>query len=84
MLFIGWEDFTNILYRLAPSELSDWIYFVADIFNTLHLFLLVHPPSCGILQDRSFAQRLAGYYDSTIPILQEKWHLYKGMASREK
>ena len=63
--------------RLAPEELADWILFVADIFNTLHIFLLVHPPSCRVFQTRNFAQHLAGYYDSIIPVLQDKWHLLK-------
>ena len=73
-----------MLYRLAPSELTDRILFVADIFNTFHIFLLVHPSSCDVLQNRSFAQRLAGYYDSIIPILQDKWCHLKGVASRDK
>ena len=70
--------------RLAPSELTDWILFVADIFNTLHIFLFVHPPSCCVLQDKNFAQRLAGYYDSIMPVLQDKWHRLKDVLSRDK
>lgn len=70
--------------RLAAGDLTDWILFLDDIFNTLHIFLLVHTPSCCVLQDKNFAQRLAGYYDIIIPILQDKWHLLKDTLSRDK
>ncbi|XP_065885281.1 activating signal cointegrator 1 complex subunit 2-like [Dysidea avara] len=70
--------------QLSPKEVTDWIQFVMDIFHTINVFLLVHPSSCRVLQSKQFAQRLAGYYDAVIPVLQDKWRLLKNVIPHDK
>ena len=72
------------VFRLSPKDVTDWIQFMMDIFHTINIFILVHSPSCLVFQSKQFAQRLAGYYDGMIPVLQEKWRLLKNIIPHDK
>ena len=58
--------------NLSIHELSDIVLYLFDTAHTLLSFLMTFPPACVTFHRQGFVARLASYYETLAPFLDEK------------